>query len=229
MNKSKIKNNISTPFQALPLLPTPYPIRLAASLLAVAGSLGLSLPSLAVDDIPTTRYQNAYRNCAGRLVQAGVSGEAAASACAGTLFPPDLARCVVRIEERTEIAAADALATCRLVRRPVELARCVVGISGTSEGQPVPGLLDYCGRSLLPARFAECVVGLRGEVEIAPAQAMETCISASDRPIAFDPTFIPQGQLQQQPVQTSPSAPSVPPMLTPPIESTPAPTAPVNP
>lgn len=107
--------------------------RLAVSLLAVAGWLGPSLPSLALEDIPTSRYRNAYRNCAGRLLRVGVSAEAATTACAGALYPPDLARCVVQIEEQTEIAAADALSTCRLVRRPIDLARCAITISDNTE------------------------------------------------------------------------------------------------
>ena len=217
--------------------------RLTASVLAVAGWVGLSLPSSAADDIPTAPYRNAYRVCAGRLVRVGVSAEAAATACSGALYPPDLARCVVRIDEQTEIAAAEALATCRLVRRPIDLARCVVGISDTAEGQQTPGVLNYCGRSLLPARFAECVVGLNRQIELAPTQAMETCISASDRPLSFDPTFIPQGQLQQPSVvEPAPTLPNVSPQLAPKVEptlpenqtspgqqSTPAPTAPANP
>jgi hypothetical protein len=200
-------------------------IRLAATSLAVAGWLGMSLPSLAAN-ITTTRSRNPYRNCAGRLVGVGISADAAATACAGALNPQDVARCVVRIEGQTEIVAENALATCRQVRRPIELARCVVGISDRSQGETVPGVLDYCGRSLLPVRFAECVVGLRREIDFAPTQAMDTCISASDRPVEFDPTFIPQRQIQQLPVQSAPLTPDVPQEQTPPAQPAPVPTAP---
>lgn len=202
--------------------------RLAVSLLAVAGWLGSSLPSLAADDIPTAPYRNAFRSCAGRLLRIGISTEAAATACARALYPVDLARCVTRIEDDTEIAATDALETCRLVRRPIDLARCVVGISENAEGQPIPGVLNYCGRSLLPASFGECVVGLTRQTELAPPQAMETCISASDRPLAFEPTFIPQPQPQQPTLQqTTPSLPPASPDLAPQVEpTTPAPAQP---
>jgi len=193
-------------------------IRLVATQLAVVGWLGMSLPSQAA--IPTS-YRNQYRVCAARLLRSGLSGEAVATACAEALRPNDLARCVEQIDRQTEIAAADALATCREVRSPNDLARCVVGISRNTQEQPVPGVLNYCGRSLLPVNFAECVVGLRREIEVAPNQAMATCISASDRPREFAPSFIPQERLQQPPTSTP-----IPPVQTPPIESSPAPTAP---
>ncbi|WP_250124118.1 hypothetical protein [Chroococcidiopsis sp. CCMEE 29] len=193
-------------------------IRLVATQLAVVGWLGMSLPSQAA--IPTS-YRNQYRVCAARLLRSGISSEAAATACAEALRPNDVARCVEQIERQTEIAAAEALATCREVRSPNDLARCVVGISRNTQEQPVPGILGYCGRSLLPVTFAECVVGLRREIEVAPNQAMVTCISASDRPREFAPSFIPQERLQQPPTSTP-----IPPVQTPPIEPSPAPTAP---
>jgi len=215
-------------------------VRLAAAQLAVAGWLGMSLPSPAAT-ITTGSNTNPYRSCAGRLVRAGVSAEAAASACAGALNPPDIGRCVARIEQQTEIAAQEALATCRQVRRPIELARCVVGISDNTRGQAVPGVLDYCSRSLLPVRYAECVVGLQREIDLAPKQALETCISASNRPLEFSPTFIPedqnppvqpapastQPQNQTSPVQPAP-APTQPQNQTPPVQPAPAPTQPQN-
>jgi hypothetical protein len=216
-------------------------IRLLAGQLAVAGWLGMSLPSPAAT-IPTASNRNAYRLCASRVVGAGASAEAAANACAGALNPPDLGRCVTQIRGNTEIAVEEALANCRQVRRPIELGRCVVGISGNTQGQPVPGVLDYCSRSLLPVRFAECVVGLGREVNIAPPQAMETCISASDRPLEFDPSFIPIGQTppeqqlnpdltqpqnQTPPVQQPAPAPTQPQNQTPPVQQpAPAPTTP---
>jgi hypothetical protein len=185
--------------------------------LAIAGWIGSNFPATGAE-IVTDSLRNGYRACTGRMLNSGVSPEAAARACAGALYPKDIARCVSRIEGQTEISAQDALATCTQARRPVELSRCVVGISENTEGQPVPGVLDFCGRSLLPIRYAECVVGLRREInDLAPTQAMETCISASDRPLEFAPNFIPQGQLQQ-PVQS--------PALTEPAIPEPTPTTP---
>ena len=215
-------------------------LRLAATPLVVAGCLVMSLPSVAAD-IPTS-YRNQFRACAGRLENAGISGEAAAVACAQALYPVDLSRCVSRIERQTAIAAEDALATCSQVREPVDVARCVVGISRNNpEAAPVPGVLSYCGRSLLPATYGECVIGLRREIEIATTQALETCISTSDRPSEFAPTFIPQSQLerlqppteavtpeqQQTPPPGTPGQPAPAPAA-PPEEQT-APTAPVEP
>lgn len=189
-------------------------IRLAATPLAVIGWLATTLPSTA-QSFPTsdafsssflapsrsgevtipTSYRNQFRGCAGRLLGVGISSSAAATACAGALSPRDLSRCVVRIKERTTIPVEEALSTCREVRRPNELASCVVGISRNNEEQAVPGVLNYCGRSLLPVSFAACVVGLRRESsDIAPTQALESCISATDQlpPREFAPTFVPQ-------------------------------------
>jgi hypothetical protein len=63
------------------------------------------------------------------------------------------------------------------------------------------------------------VVGLRAEIDIAPPQALETCIDASDRVSGFLPTFIPS---TAQPTQSRPSFEATP--L--PSEATPVPSAP---
>jgi hypothetical protein len=198
-------------------------IRFAATQLAVAGWLAVSLPSTAAT-IPSS-YRNVYRACTGRLLSVDISANEAARACAEALRPRELSRCVVDIKQRTTIAAEDALATCRQVRQPNQLASCVVSISRNSEDEAVPGILNYCGRSLLPERFAECVVGLRRETEVASTQAMETCISASDTPRNFSPNFVPA---TQTPVQPAPSTLTVPDNQTPLPQQTPAPTVPDN-
>lgn len=194
-------------------------IRTAAAPLVIAGWLGMSFPSAAIT-LPTS-YRNQYRVCAGRLLRSGISAEAVAATCARALRPNDVARCVERIDRQTDIAAEDALVTCRQVRRPIELASCVVGINRYTKEQAAPGVLDYCGRSLLPVNFAECVVGLRREIEFDPTQAMETCISASDRISEFSPNFIPSSQTPVQPATT----PTVPPDQTPSV----APSTPTDP
>lgn len=194
-------------------------IRFAATQLAVVGCVAMTLPAAAADI--TTSYQNPFRSCAGRLESIGISAEAAAPACAEALNPIDLSRCVARIEQQTDITAVDALGTCSQTRRPIDVSRCVVGISDNSQEQPVPGILSYCGRSLLPVTYAECVVGLQREVEIATTQALETCISASDRPNEFAPTFIPQSQLELLQPGLPPTIPE-----TPPAQPAPAPTTP---
>jgi len=96
----------------------------------------------------------------------------------------------------------------------------VVGISRNSEDEAVPGILNYCGRSLLQHALLS-VVGLRRETEVA-TQAMETCISASDTP-QFSPNFVLR---TQTPVR--PSTPTVPDNQTPLPQQTPAPTVPDN-
>lgn len=219
-------------------------IRFAATQLVVAGWLAMILPSTAVENIPSS-YQNTYRGCAGRLLNVGISPDAAATACAGALRPRDLSRCVVDIKQRTDLAAEDALATCRQARRPNEVARCVVGISRNSGEEAVAGVLDYCGRrSLLPTRFAECVVGLRRETDIASTQAMESCIDESAQINEFAPNFVPANQTPTLPAPLTPpvsgdptplaeptpapNAPTGPGTQTPPAQITPAPTGPGN-
>ena len=179
-------------------------IRFAATQLAIVGWLAAILPATA-RDIPTS-YQNTYRGCTGRLLNIKISPEDAAAACAEALRPSELSKCVVEIEQETEIAAGDALGTCRQVRRPNDVARCVVGIS-SGDKEAIPDVLDYCGRrTLLPTRFAECVVGLRIQAKVAAPQAMETCISASEPPRDFAPNFVPENR---DPILPAPAAPSV--------------------
>lgn len=183
-------------------------IRFAAAGLTVSGLLGISLPSQAITLFGNNSLvdSGSYRNCASRLLSAGVSPEAAAPACAGALNPQDVGSCVFQIRTRTEIAADPALASCRQVRRPIELSKCVVDISTKTEGD-TPGVLNYCTSSLLPQRFADCVVGLKREIQLATNQAMETCISASDRPLSFEPTFIPASQFPpQEPLTPAPTS-----------------------
>lgn len=244
------KHRVSTAFKANR---TSGLIHFAATQLAVAGWLAMTLPITAAT-IPSS-YRNQYRGCAGRLLSVGISAEAAAIACAQALRPRDLSRCVIEIEQQTELAAEDALSSCRQVRRPNELASCVVGISRNQE-EAIPSILNYCSRSLLPERFAECVVGLRVEADFAPTDAMETCIDASDQISEVAPNFVPGNQTplsepnsapirpeEQTPlIQPAPPTPDVtedltplepdpaePQNQTPQDQQTPAPTDPVNP
>ncbi|MEH2061875.1 MAG: hypothetical protein V7K50_06295 [Nostoc sp.] len=184
---------------------------LTVPILAVAGWLTTIFPNVAV----AASYSNDYSVCAGSLVKAGVTAEAASQGCAKALHPRDLAACVVKIEKQTQIAATDALSSCGKARRPEELATCVVGVSSSTKEAVNPAALDYCGRSLLPVRFGQCVVGLRSQIDLPPTQVLDTCIDASDSVIGASssstpPTIIPAG-----------SSPS--------IETTPFPTQPVVP
>ncbi|YAF94302.1 MAG: hypothetical protein AB3A66_17035 [Nodularia sp. CChRGM 3473] len=173
-------------------------VRLTAPVLVVAGWLAMTASSMAV----TTSYANDYRVCTARLLNLQLTPQAASQGCAKALRPRDLSACVVKINQQTQISAVDALASCNRARRPQELANCVTGISrNTPEAIKTP-VLDYCGRSLLPERFALCVVGLRSEIELAPVQAMDTCIDASDRVSGFSPASAPPTRV---PTESSPS------------------------
>lgn len=153
-------------------------IRLTIPVVTIAGLWTSILPSVAVSD---AYYNNDYRACAGQLLKAGVTPQAAAQGCATALRPRDLSACVAAIRQRTKIEPTDALASCSRARRPKELASCVVGVSQNTKEEVNTAVLTYCGRSLLPVTFAQCVVGLRREVSLTPIQALDTCIDASER------------------------------------------------
>ncbi|ARV60420.1 hypothetical protein BZZ01_18875 [Nostocales cyanobacterium HT-58-2] len=190
---------------------------LSVPVFAVTGWFAMTSVSMAV----TATYRNDFRVCAGRLLSVGVTAEAASQACAAALRPGDLSSCVTRIGRQTQIAAPDALTTCRQARRPEQVADCVVGISRYTRETANPAVLNYCGRSLLPVRFAQCVVGLRAEIDLAPTQALDTCIDASDRISGFLPSFIPS---TAQPTEIKPTYESTP--LPP--EATPVPSVPTT-
>lgn len=153
--------------------------------------LTVSLPSPPAAAIHTNRGD--YQLCARELLRLRISPEVAADSCAAALYPKDLTTCVYKINQRTNIAAVDALNTCRQVRKPRELANCAINISVGTQGAEGGDVLDNCRRSLLPVRFAECVVGLNREIDISAAQAMATCIDGSDRPRDFyPPVLVPQ-------------------------------------
>ncbi|ABA23901.1 conserved hypothetical protein [Trichormus variabilis ATCC 29413] len=183
---------------------------LTTPVLAIAGLLGMSIPSVAV----TASYSNDYRACTGRLISVGVTAQAAAEGCATALRPTDLSACVVDISKKTQIPAVDALSGCRRARQPKDVATCVVAVSKNTEGAVNPDVLNYCGRSLLPVRFAQCVVGLRSEIALAPNVALDTCIDGSDRISGFTPpSTLPNQQpgtqfnptFETQPVPANPS------------------------
>ncbi len=179
-------------------------MKVAAPALAIGGCLVMNVPTMAV----TGSYNaNDYRVCAGRLLALNISPEVVSQACSSTLRPRDLSGCVASIQKQTELSATDALSTCRTARRPSELATCVVGISKSTKEPANPAILNYCNRSLLPIRFAQCVVGLRAEIDFPSAQAMDSCIDASERIGNLSPTFIPgnRGTVEFRPTfQTSP-------------------------
>lgn len=156
--------------------------KLSVTFLAIASwcasYLALGLPSQAI----TPNYNNDYRACAGRLLNAGIRPEDAAQACAAVLKPREFSKCVSNIAKGTAIGAGEALPFCRIARRPEELGACVVGINRNGQERANAAALTYCSRSLLPGRFAQCVVGLRRELDYGVNQAMDICIDGSDRP-----------------------------------------------
>jgi hypothetical protein len=138
-------------------------------------------------------YRNDYQLCARQLVRLRISPETAADACAATIYPKDLTVCVYKINQQTNIAAVDALSTCRQVRRPRDLATCTINITNKTQGSDSAAVMDNCRRSLLPVRFSECVVGLNRETNFSVRQAMASCIDGSDRPRDFyPPVSLPQ-------------------------------------
>lgn len=158
------------------------PLRLSATPLAML------LFTVAVPSNPAAAiHNNDYELCASQLVRANVLPEIAADACAATIYPKDLTVCVYKINQQTNIAAADAVGTCRQVRRPRDLATCVININNHTQGAASEDILENCRRSLLPVSFSECVVGINRETNFSASQSMTTCIDGSDRPRAFYP------------------------------------------
>lgn len=193
-----------------------YMTRLSTVPFAVAGLVAIALPSqpAAAASIDTSIFQrNIYELCAARLLRVGIAGPEVAAACAEMLRPQDMATCVVRISDRTEVTPQEALSTCRQVRRPLELATCVVDISRNTKDVIKEQVLSNCRVSLLPTRFSQCVVGLSRRIDLNSSQAMNTCISARETPIDFLPTFIPQDQepiFPSLPQSTDPILPDLP-------------------
>ncbi|MGD1871751.1 MAG: hypothetical protein ACFB02_01740 [Mastigocoleus sp.] len=182
-------------------------IRSAAPVLAMTGILLTSLSD--VSHAVLRRSVNEFRACAGRLVNVGITPEAASSSCANALRPNELSLCVTKIRKQTQIESVNALSACRKSRRPEDLATCAVGISKTTPADANVAILEYCGLSLLPVRFGKCVVGLKREIDLSPTQAMETCIDGSDRFTGVIPSFSP---VNLQPPGTFQITPQVPPV-----------------
>ena len=166
--------------------------------LATLGLLAAALPMLPASAITIKfpRPKNEYRACSVELMGAGLTADAAASACAGALHPRDISKCVVQINRKTNIAGVEALASCERVRRPKDLATCVVDINTKSRTQTTTPLLvlDQCRRSLLPEQFSECVVGLSRQVDFSVDRLMTTCLDTRDK----------VSQLDDRPTPTAP-------------------------
>ncbi len=130
---------------------------------------------------PASAAKNKYEQCAGALMKLNLSPQEVARSCSQSLYPENLASCVVDIAGGTDILAEDALTTCRRVRRPLQLATCVVGISKVGTAADAPAILDHCSRSLLPESFSQCVLGLVNQTDLGTTAALRYCIDGSDR------------------------------------------------
>jgi len=141
--------------------------------------------------IPTHAADNEYEECAESLRDLNISPPEVARSCSQSLYPKNLASCVVDITEDTDILASDALNTCTRVRRPLELATCVLDISDVGTAGDAPEVLDHCRRSLLPVNFSQCVLGLVNRTDIGTAEALRYCIDGSDRGRNANLTWVP--------------------------------------
>ena len=177
-------------------------IRLTAIAFLPAGFFALALPN------GPAVARNQFDVCVERLMQSGVSGEQAGTACADAIIPKELSWCVRKIREKTTIPAEDVLKACYRVRRPVDLGNCVADInqkipltaatppteesSDTAQttDSPLMQALDSCRRSLLPGRYSECVIALSRDIQgSTPAEAMKTCLDAQDFPRDLFPSY----------------------------------------
>ena len=187
-----------------------YPSKLALhwqrslALGVIAGFTAISFP------IAPASARNDYESCATNLLKVGISKEDTAIACSEALYPQDVGSCVSRISSEPNITALDVLAACRRVRRPIELASCVNEIRREIQDSAIAEVLDNCRRSLLPTRFSSCVVGIRRRTDIVATPLMNICISGSDIPRDFGPTFIPVGTSTAPPSTEAPNSESTP-------------------
>lgn len=140
---------------------------------------------------PAIAAKNKYAQCAGALMKLNLSPQQVAQSCSRSLYPENLASCVVDIAGGTDILAEDALKTCRRVRRPLELATCVVDISNVGTAGDAPAILDHCRRSLLPASFSQCVLGLVNQTDLGAPAALRYCIDGSDRDRNLNLSWLP--------------------------------------
>ncbi len=197
--------------------------------------VGLSVPAIALpspfprtDDYRPSKRD--YDRCTERLLTLNVSVEEATSACARSLKPSDLSKCVVDVVDAGGVEAIAALGACRQVRRPVEMSSCVEDIRGKIS-EAVPGdVLENCRRSVLPERYANCVIGTTRAANYQPGQALSTCIDGVYLPRELDPTFIPYPlpvvdntpAVEPAPIFTpAPAIPTGPTTPTPPTQVTP--------
>ncbi|WOD38108.1 hypothetical protein [Nodosilinea sp. E11] len=133
---------------------------------------------------------NDFEGCTSLLIDAGIDGAVAASACGRALHPLDVSRCAVDITQVADVSAEQALVACQSDRRPTDLATCVSDIHQSLEIANSTTVLNNCRRSLLPVRYADCVVGVATAAALSTADSMNRCIAAGYQPQDVAPTFI---------------------------------------
>jgi hypothetical protein len=158
----------------------------------VAGALfsASTLPFLATAAQAQATDQN-YGACASELLDAGVSAEAAAIACANAYRPTEVSACVSGVLNAAEVTPTAALSACSRDRRPDEVASCVATIHSDLTVADSQSVLDHCHRTILPERYAACVIGIADEVGYTTEDSLATCIAAGYRPENVAPTYIP--------------------------------------
>jgi hypothetical protein len=132
-----------------------------------------------------------YSTCLSDLTAAGLATDLAAEACAGAFHPRQLASCVTRLEDLSELTATERLSACSRDRRPDDLASCVIDITDDLGSSTAPEALDSCRLSLLPQRFANCVVGVSAAGGLDAIATLDLCLQAGYRPRDLAPSFLP--------------------------------------
>lgn len=165
-------------------------MKMTAGIGAIAVGLLLA-PATTVPAKALNADPGSYSSCLSDLTSTGLATDLAAEACAGAFHPRQLARCVTRLEDLSELTATNRLSACSRNRRPDDLASCVIDITDDLGSSAAPAALNHCRLSLLPQRFANCVLGV-GAIEGLDAIAtLDLCLQAGYRPRDLAPSFIP--------------------------------------
>ena len=158
----------------------------------VAGALlsASTLPLLATAAQAQATDEN-YDACASELLDAGLTAESAAIACAMAYRPTEVSGCVTGVLNAADVTPTAALSACSRDRRPDEVASCVATIHDDLVVTNSQSVLDHCYRTILPKRYAACVTGIADEVGYSTEDSLATCIAAGYRPENVAPTYIP--------------------------------------
>ena len=136
---------------------------------------------------PSASANGDFFGCTTGMVNAGISEEAALTACSAARYPNELGACVVDVSEFTGLTANSALLICQRSRRPDEVANCTVNIHAALLDSPSTKVLENCGSSLLPERYGTCVVDISEATDVVLDVALDQCINAGYRPWRIQP------------------------------------------